>query len=164
MSGGDNAGLIDRTRHTRITPETAPIFRGKTKLCQWCGRAALRGKLWCQRHGPGKAKDRRDWSRRRGVAANAARLLLVTAERGAEVALPVWAHLWPPMARAIAIVPRTKRTVLVADMVRALVEAACGDGAPWADMVHRLREAGLMLPDDPTLPDMRARSFDLAVR
>jgi hypothetical protein len=155
----DFSGLQDRTRHARITPETAPIFKAKAARCQWCGQMALRGMRWCKRHGPGMAADRRK-PQQRGKPERDARIVLVATEYGAEGALPAWARAWPPIARILATLPRTRRPVGIATLLHALVTAACGDGAPWAAACHDMRRLGIMLPDDPPLAQARLAGAD----
>lgn len=134
-----------------ITRESSPAFRAKARarLCQWCNRPALKGKLWCKPHGPGRAADRR----RRGGDAQAKRSRScgqVLRETWAAKFMPAAFLVWPPVQRILAQ-PFGARAVPLHRIVSAALCLVAGDHAPWAECIGALRDAGLLLASDPPL-------------
>jgi hypothetical protein len=120
-------------------------MRAKWRLCEWCGRQALRGKPWCKCHGPGRAADRRP-RRKEGYHWAGA----VLQETWVEKTLTARLAGWPPVER-IARQPKHGRAVSLASLARALFDLALGDPEPWAERIGALRDAGLLLDSDPPL-------------
>lgn len=149
MKLGDAAreALIERTRHARITPGTSHAMRAKFRACQWCGRPAFKGKAWCNRHAPGLARDR-NRKQPRDDAPHAARLRVVVTECGCERILPAGLEAWPPIARILAHRPRHTRPVKLGEVVAAMLLRGVGSHEPWADLVHRMRDTGIMREGD----------------
>lgn len=141
------------------TPATSRIGKLYAKRCAFCGRNALKanGYVWCQRHQPGHARDRKP-RRNANREEHAARMRLILRETGAERVVGVLAH-WEPIAAIIAHRPRQTRPVLLGDVVSALVSLAAGDHAPWSDVCRRMRDAGLMLPGQTSLSEFMALSL-----
>jgi len=142
----DHTALIERTRPHRITRETAPAVRARTRVCAWCARFALRGKEWCARHAPGYAGDRRE-SSKRGPAVTA-HLVIARDDYVAERLLPAELAVWAPITRLIAMRPRHTRPVKMFDVMRAFASRAAGDHAPWVEIVAGMRAAGIMREND----------------
>ena len=57
---------------------------------------------------------------------------------------------WPPAER-IRQIPKNSRAVGLFDMARAVQSLAIGDAEAWSDILARLSDAGLLLPNDPPL-------------
>jgi hypothetical protein len=141
--------LIERTRSTRITRANAPAIHAKARKCQWCGRPASKGAVWCVRHAPGLASQR--LGRRYHNAASGPRARLIMMESASERILPAELEAWPPIARIIAHRPRHTRPVLLSDVIAALVSRGIGDHEPWAVLVSRMRDTGIMRDRDKDL-------------
>lgn len=133
-----------------FTSETARKFSGRTRVCAYCGRFALRGFAWCNRHAPGLAS-----TRRKNEGGDGARLALARDDYVAERALSDGLKSWGPIARIVATRPRHTRPVKMLDVVRALVSRVEGDHAPWSEIVAGMRAHGLMQDSDGDFPQWR---------
>ena len=153
----DHTALIERTRHTRITPENARAMRVKARMCQWCGRSALKGQTWCKSHGPGTAADRKRYRRRPSAMKDGTMGRTIITEYAAERMLPAELESWPPIMRILAHRPRHTRPVLLADVMTAFVALAMKNAQPWAALVHRMRDTGIMRDSDKGFAGWHAR-------
>lgn len=154
----DHAGLIERTRHARITPATAAAMQARQYRCHWCGRPAMRGHPWCKRHQPGLARERnRDRRKPEAIKQAGARMRVIITECGLERVLTPELEAWPPIARILAHRPRHTRPVMLADVVPALLALAMDDPKPWAAVVHRMRDTGIMRDTDKGFVGWHAR-------
>ena len=145
--------LIERTRASRFAKGVSG--RLYAKRCEYCGRNALKanGYKWCQRHQPGLARDRNP--QRNDLSRFAAMGRINLRELGARRVIE-GLEGWPPFARILAYKPTFERPVMLADAVAALVRLAAQDHEPWADIVSRMRAAGMIQPGDPSLVDYAA--------
>lgn len=150
LSDAAREALIERTRHARITPATAQAMFARAPKCQWCGKSALKGQAWCKRHAPGLARDRncKLAFRPETAARHKAMISAITTESACERILPAGLESWPPIARIVAHRPRHTRPVKLSEVIAALTARGVGDHAPWADLVHRMRDNGIMRDRD----------------
>jgi hypothetical protein len=141
-------GLIERTRETRFAAGNRAGVNAYR--CGWCAKPALRGMQWCNRHQPGLASHRRE---RKASPEFGSRIGAIAREVWTEKTMPPEFLAWPPLARIVSHRPRHTRTVTVAETMQALVWQSHGRLEPWAELVSRLRAAGLYHPTDPTLAE-----------
>ena len=145
--------LIERTRASRYAKGMSGQLYAKR--CEYCGANALKanGYKWCQRHQPGHARDRKPYRGDREALKRMATANL--RELGARRVIGDLVG-WAPIARIEAQKPMHKRTIMLSDVVAALIRLAAQDHEPWADIVSRMRDAGLIQPGDPSLADYAA--------
>jgi len=150
LSDAAREALIERTRHSRITPATSHGMRAKFKRCQWCGRPANKGQPWCKKHAPGLAIERNCKAQRRpeAVARHTLMVRTISTESGCERILPADLEAWPPIARILAHRPRHTRPVKLGEVIAALLLRGIGAPETWADLVHRMRDNGIMRDGD----------------
>jgi len=141
-SGMSKADLIPFTR------ETSPIAHARARKCDWCARPSLKGAIWCPRHAPGYAGDRRSAGSNKGGASAARYVSEARDDFVAERMIPAELATWAPIVRLVAIRPRHTRPVKMFDVVRAFASRAAGDHAPWSEIVAGMRAAGIMREGD----------------
>lgn len=118
------------------------------RLCQWCNAAALKSKVWCKRHGPGRAEDRRRFTVE--AIAKQKRSGLTLQEVWAERGMPPEVLRWAPVAR-IRQLPKRERPVGLFEVSTALQSFAAGGVEVWSDLLAKLADTGLLVPGDAPL-------------